>query len=99
MRIRLVFPEKDLDRIRAMGLRQGAEEKLRLVGGVIKRGCSDKILDADVFAALRANFNAWILVETEAAQRRVLSALQMDEETARQHIRIVRRPDHQPGRA
>jgi len=76
-----------------------ALKKLRLVGGVIKRGCSDKILDADVFAALRANFNAWILVETEDAQRRVLSALQMDEETARQHIRIVRRPDHQPGRA
>lgn len=83
MKIKLCFPDSGIEVIKALGLRQGSPETLRLTTqhsmsshgiGVLLRGKSGEILDGRTFLALQA-FGAWIECDSAETKRRVENAL------------------------
>ena len=83
MKIKLHFPASGIEAIKALGLRQGSPETLRLTTqhsmsshgiGVLLRGKSGEILDGRTFEALQA-FGAWIECDSAETKRRVENAL------------------------
>ena len=83
MKIKLCFPASGIEAIKALGLRQGSPETLRLVTqhpmsshgiGVLLRGKSGEILDGRTFEALQA-FGAWIECDSPETKLRVENAL------------------------
>ena len=83
MKIKLCFPDSGIESIKALGLRQGSPETLRLTTqhsmsshgiGVLLRGKSGEILDGRTFHALQA-FGAWIECDSAETKSRVENAL------------------------